>query len=75
MTTPARQEIKVLEDMKGVSEFCISAVGEPPFIDNKAGYWIMPLWPGVRWLALSSLVYCQLPNSFDDLSFTKYPKP
>eukprot|EP00439_Symbiodinium_sp_Y106_P065289 s182_g10.t1 len=36
-----RQEIKVLEDMKGVSEFCISAVGEPPFIDNKAGYWIM----------------------------------
>lgn len=36
-----RQEIKVLESMRGVSDFCISAVGEPPFIDNSDGYWIM----------------------------------
>ncbi|CAE7205987.1 cst-1, partial [Symbiodinium necroappetens] len=27
--------------MRGVSDFCISAVGEPPFIDNSDGYWIM----------------------------------
>ncbi|CAE7525462.1 CPK1 [Symbiodinium sp. CCMP2592] len=40
-STMVRQEIKVLEDMRGVSEFCISAVGEPAFIDNEAGYWIM----------------------------------
>ena len=47
MTTPARQEIQVLESMRGVSDYCISAVGEPPFIDNSDGYWIMPLWPCV----------------------------
>ncbi|OLP98403.1 Interferon-induced, double-stranded RNA-activated protein kinase [Symbiodinium microadriaticum] len=36
-----RKEIQILEDMRGVSDYCISAVGEPPFIDNSAGYWIM----------------------------------
>mmetsp|Transcript_37526 Transcript_37526/g.88188 ORF Transcript_37526/g.88188 Transcript_37526/m.88188 type:complete len:611 (+) Transcript_37526:67-1899(+) len=36
-----RQEIQVLESMRGVSDYCISAVGEPPFIDNSDGYWIM----------------------------------
>ncbi|CAE7732030.1 hpo, partial [Symbiodinium sp. CCMP2456] len=36
-----RKEIQVLENMRGVSDYCISAVGEPPFIDNRDGYWIM----------------------------------
>ncbi|CAE7525471.1 Pol [Symbiodinium sp. CCMP2592] len=36
-----RKEIQVLEGMRGVSDYCISAVGEPPFIDNRDGYWIM----------------------------------
>mmetsp|Transcript_3399 Transcript_3399/g.6112 ORF Transcript_3399/g.6112 Transcript_3399/m.6112 type:complete len:510 (-) Transcript_3399:80-1609(-) len=35
------REIKVLETMKGISDFCISAVGTPSFVDNSQGYWLM----------------------------------
>ena len=37
------EEIRVLEQMRGVSDFCISAIGSPSFVDNSDGYWIMTL--------------------------------
>ncbi|CAE7549051.1 mkcE [Symbiodinium natans] len=36
-----RNEIQILKQMRGVSEFCISAVGEPPYIENSDGIWLM----------------------------------
>jgi len=40
-TADVLQEIKVLESMQGVSEFCISSIGNPTYINAPEGYWIM----------------------------------
>lgn len=36
-----RTEIRVLNEMKGYSDFCISAVGSESYIEDSNGFWIM----------------------------------
>ncbi|CAE7816850.1 CHEK2, partial [Symbiodinium sp. CCMP2592] len=40
-TTDVYNEIKILESMQGVSDFCISSIGNPTYINAPEGYWIM----------------------------------
>ncbi|CAE7341879.1 SAK [Symbiodinium pilosum] len=36
-----KQEIAVLEQMNGVSDYCISATGAPAFVETEGAYWLM----------------------------------
>ncbi|CAE7936697.1 CPK22 [Symbiodinium necroappetens] len=36
-----KREIKLLKAMRGVSDFCTSAIGSPSSIETATGYWIM----------------------------------
>ena len=36
-----KREIKLLKAMRGISDFCTSAIGSPSSIETATGYWIM----------------------------------